>query len=45
VPLLSVIGDPAIRAELQEVARERHGEIVADRGMDVEAQVLEVIRV
>ena len=44
VPLLSVISDPAIRAELREVARERHREIVADRGMDVEAQVLEVIR-
>ena len=44
VPLLSVISDPTIRAELREVARERHREIVADRGMDVEAQVLEVIR-
>ena len=27
-----------------EVARERHRQIVADRGMDVEAQLLEVIR-
>ena len=44
VPLLSVISDPSIRAELREVARERHREIVADRGMDIEAQVLEVIR-
>jgi hypothetical protein len=44
VPLLSVIGDPSICAELKEVARERHREIVADRGLDVEAQVLEVIR-
>jgi hypothetical protein len=44
VPLLSVISDPTIRAELREVARERHREIVADRGMDVEAQVLEVIK-
>lgn len=44
VPLLSVIGDPAVRAELREVARQRHREIVADRGMDVEAQVLEVIK-
>jgi hypothetical protein len=44
VPLLSVISDPAIRAELREVARERNREIVADRAMDVEAQVLEVIR-
>jgi hypothetical protein len=44
VPLLSVINDPTIRAELREVARERHREIVADRGMDIEAQVLEVIK-
>ena len=43
-PLLSVISDPATRAELQQVARERNREIIADRGMDVEAQVLEVIR-
>jgi hypothetical protein len=44
VPLLSVVGDPAIRAELREIARARNREIVADRGMDVEAQVLEVIK-
>jgi hypothetical protein len=44
VPLLSVVGDPAMRAELREIARERNREIVADRGMDVEAQVLEVIK-
>ena len=44
VPLLSVVGDPTIRAELREVARERHREIIADRGMDIEAQVLEVIK-
>jgi hypothetical protein len=43
VPLLSVVGDSSIRAELREVARQRHREIIADRGMDVEAQVLEVI--
>jgi hypothetical protein len=43
-PLLSVISDPAIRAELQEVARDRNREIIADRGMDIEAKVLEVIR-
>jgi hypothetical protein len=44
VPLLSVISDPSVCSELKGVARERHREIVADRGMDVEAQVLEVIR-
>jgi hypothetical protein len=44
VPLLSVISDPTVRAELSEVARARHRELVADRRMDVEGQVLEVIR-
>ena len=44
VPLLSIISDPSVRAELREVARERHREIVNDRGMDVEAQILEVIK-
>ena len=43
-PLISIISDPTIRRELWEVARERHREIVADRGMEVEAQLLEVIR-
>ena len=38
------LGDPTVRAELRGVARERHREIIADRGMDVEAQVLEVIK-
>ena len=44
VPLLSVIDDPTVRAELRELARERNREIVSDRGMEVQAQVLEVIR-
>ncbi len=44
VPLLSVVSDPAVRAEIRAVARQRHREMVADRGMDVEAQVLEVIK-
>jgi hypothetical protein len=39
-----VVSDPAVRAEIRAAARERHREIVADRGMDVEAQVLEVIK-
>jgi hypothetical protein len=43
-PLLSVIDDPSSRSALREVARERHREVVADRGMDIESQVLEVIR-
>lgn len=44
VPLLSVIDDAEARQALRQVAREYHRELVADRGMDIEAQVLEVIR-
>ena len=44
VPLLSVIDDDAARQALREVAREYHREMVADRGMDMEAQVLEIIQ-
>src|SRR5437870_3914025 len=44
VPLLSVIEDAGARQALRQVAREYHKELVADRGMDIEAQVLEIIR-
>src|SRR5437016_9831685 len=44
VPLLSVIEDRSAREALREVARQYHRELVADRGMDTEAQVLEIIR-
>src|SRR2546427_2899150 len=44
VPLLSVIEDAGARQALRQVAREYHRELVADRGMDIEAQVLEGIR-
>ena len=44
VPLMSVIEDADARKALQQVAREYHKELVADRGMDLEAQVLEVIQ-
>ena len=44
VPLLSVIEDANARESLRQVAREYHKELVADRGMDVEAQVLEIIQ-
>src|SRR3989475_2579414 len=44
VPLLSVIEDGAAREALRQVAREYHKQLVADRGMDVEAQVLEIIQ-
>ncbi|HEX4826350.1 MAG TPA: hypothetical protein VFV19_18770 [Candidatus Polarisedimenticolaceae bacterium] len=44
VPLLSLVEDASVRAELQELARRYHGEIIAERGMDSEAQILEIIR-
>src|SRR2546427_760571 len=44
VPLLSVIEDAGAREALRQVAREYHKELVADRGMDMEAQVLEIIQ-
>src|SRR5437016_8821892 len=44
VPLLSVIEDAGAREALRQVARDYHKELVADRGMDVEAQVLEIIQ-
>lgn len=44
VPLLSVIEDAGAREALRELAHDYHRELVADRGMDMEAQVLEVIR-
>ena len=43
-PLLSVIEDAGARATLQEVARQYHREMVSERGLDMEAQILEVIR-
>jgi len=39
-----VIEDADARQALRQVAREYHRELVADRGMDIEAQVLEIIR-
>ncbi|TAM80978.1 MAG: hypothetical protein EPN47_13925 [Acidobacteria bacterium] len=44
VPLLSVIEDFEARNALCQVARDYHRDMVADRGMDVEAQVLEIIQ-
>jgi len=43
VPLLSVIDDAPTRAELRELARRYQHDLVADRGMEMEAQVLEVV--
>jgi hypothetical protein len=44
VPLLSVIEDANARIALRQVAREYHRDLVADRGMDAEAQMLEIIQ-
>ena len=44
VPLLSVIEDATARDALRQVARDYHRDLVADRGMDVEAQMLEIIQ-
>lgn len=44
VPLMSIIDDAQLRHELHDIARHYHRDMVADRGMDVEAQVLEVIK-
>ena len=43
-PLLSIIDDPEARKNLLELARRYNRDLVSDRGMDTEAQVLEVIR-
>jgi len=44
VPLLSIIDDADTRADLRELARRYNHDMIADRGMDTEAQVLEIIR-
>lgn len=44
VPLMSIIEDERARESLRDLARRYHRELVADRGFDTEAQVLEVIR-
>ena len=44
VPLLSIIEDTRAQEELKDLARKYNREFIADRSMDIEAQVLEVIR-
>ncbi len=44
VPLLSVVEDAEAQDVLKEVARQYHREMVSERGLDMEAQVLEVIQ-
>jgi hypothetical protein len=44
VPLLSIIEDPEAVEDLRELARRYNKEMIAARGMDMEAQILEIIR-
>lgn len=44
VPLLSIIEDAQAREDLRELARRYNREMIADRGMDMEAQILEIVR-
>jgi hypothetical protein len=44
-PLLSVVGSEAARAELRAVAHELNAELIEDRGLDVEADILAIIRI
>src|SRR5499433_2364020 len=44
VPLLCIIEDPEAKRDLQELAKRYNHEMIADRGMDMEAQILEIIR-
>jgi hypothetical protein len=43
VPLLSVVGDPKLRGDLRSIASEIQAGLVAERGLLVEAQVLEIL--
>jgi hypothetical protein len=43
LPLLSVIGDPALREELRSIATEAQANLVTERGLLMEAQVLEIM--
>jgi hypothetical protein len=44
MPLLSIVDDQSAQAELLTLAREYHREMISERGLDTEAQLLEVIR-
>jgi hypothetical protein len=44
VPLLSIVDDEKTREDLRELARRYNRELIVERGMDMEAQILEVIR-
>jgi hypothetical protein len=44
-PLLSVVDNDKARTELSTVARELNDDLIEDRGLDVEADILAVIRI
>lgn len=44
VPVMTMVENPEARAELRELARRYNGEMIEERGIDMEAQILEVIR-
>ncbi len=44
LPLLSVAANESVKTELRELARQYNREIIAERGMDAEAHILEIIR-
>jgi hypothetical protein len=44
VPLMSVVANDEVRNDLHAIARQLNDDLKADRGFDVEAQVLQVIR-
>jgi len=44
LPLLAVVNDPKDREALRSLARRYHGELIAERATDIEAQILESIR-
>jgi hypothetical protein len=43
-PLLSMVDDPDARAEFRNMIKQYHRDLVVERGMDAEAQILEIIR-
>ena len=44
IPLMSIVSNDAVRAELRELVWHYHLDLRSDRSMEVEAQTLEVIR-
>lgn len=43
-PLFAIVGDPTVREEFRDLARAYDRDLVFERGVEVQAQVLEVIR-